>query len=82
MFVVSIFHEEFRPIRHGSNQMLYSDLWYYLLFMLQRLTEFFQCLRWVLALADASIKWVPKMFYGVQIQWFWGPWQYINVVLS
>ena len=67
---------------HGSNQILYSDLWYHLSFMLQRLTELVQWKKLELALSDASIKFVQKMFYGVQIQRLWGPWQYINVVLN
>ena len=60
--------------------MLYSVLWYPLSFMLHLLTELIQWLRWGLMLADASSKFVRKMFYGFQIRWLWGPWQYMNVV--
>ena len=60
----------------------YSVLWYPLPFMSQRLSEFAQSLRWRLGLADVSIKFVPKMSYGVKIRRRWGSWQYINVVLS
>ena len=41
---------------------LYSDLWYPYPFILQRLSEHVQSLRWWLVLADVSIKVFPKMY--------------------
>jgi len=41
-------------------------------YMLQCLTELVPWLRWELALADASINYVPRMFYVVQIRRRWG----------
>ena len=73
-FPVTLSHYLLWPPCAANTVLLHMDRIQFCIlhYMLQRLTELVQWLRWELALADASINYVPKMFYGVHIRRRWG----------